>query len=242
MAALTGKWSLVTGASRGIGVHLAKGLAGLGSNLILHSRDLAHTAGMADTLRQMGVQVVTVAAELSQEAQVEAMLDLVQQTADVDIVYNNAAIMTPYRNDYWDVPADDMRQSFEVNVIALARICYRLIPPMIARKWGRVINVSSGIRNEPELAAYAMSKAAVDKFVKDFAPKLTGTGVTMNLLDPGWLRTDLGGPRAPGAPSSVVPGALIPALMNDGKSGLLFGAQDYAGLTIEAALAKAQVA
>ena len=191
MAALTGKWSLVTGASRGIGVHLAKGLAGLGSNLILHSRDLAHTAGMADTLRQMGVQVVTVAAELSQEAQVEAMLDLVQQTADVDIVYNNAAIMTPYRNDYWDVPADDMRQSFEVNVIALARICYRLIPPMIARKWGRVINVSSGIRNEPELAAYAMSKAAVDKFVKDFAPKLTGTGVTMNLLDPGWLRTDL---------------------------------------------------
>ena len=242
MAALTGKWSLVTGASRGIGVHLAKGLAGLGSNLILHSRDLAHTAGMADTLRQMGVQVVTVAAELSQEAQVEAMLDLVQQTADVDIVYNNAAIMTPYRNDYWDVPADDMRQSFEVNVIALARICYRLIPPMIARKWGRVINVSSGIRNEPELAAYAMSKAAVDKFVKDFAPKLTGTGVTMNLLDPGWLRTDLGGPRAPGAPSSVVPGALIPALMNDGKSGLLFGAQDYAGLTIEAALAKAQAA
>ena len=242
MAALTGKWSLVTGASRGIGVHLAKGLAGLGSNLILHSRDLAHTAGMADTLRQMGVQVVPVAAELSQEAEVEAMLDLVQQTADVDIVYNNAAIMTPYRNDYWDVPADDMRQSFEVNVIALARICYRLIPPMIARKWGRVINVSSGIRNEPELAAYAMSKAAVDKFVKDFVPKLMRTGVTMNLLDPGWLRTDLGGPRAPGAPSSVVPGALIPALMNDGKSGLLFGAQDYAGLTIEAALAKAQVA
>lgn len=242
MASLTGKWSLVTGASRGVGVHLAEGLAGLGSNLILHSRDLAHTAAMADRLRGTGVQVVTVAAELAQEAQVEAMLDLVQQTADVDIVYNNAAIMTPYRNDYWDVPAEDMRQSFEVNVIALARICYRLIPPMLARKWGRVINVSSGIRNEPELAAYAMSKAAVDKFVKDFAPKLAGTGVTMNLLDPGWLRTDLGGPRAPGEPSSVIPGALIPALMNDGKSGLLFGAQDYAGLSVDAALAKAQIA
>ncbi len=242
MASLTGKWSLVTGASRGVGVHLAEGLAGLGSNLILHSRDLAHTAAMADRLRGTGVQVVTVAAELAQEAQVEAMLDLVQQTADVDIVYNNAAIMTPYRNDYWDVPAEDMRQSFEVNVIALARICYRLIPPMLARKWGRVINVSSGIRNEPELAAYAMSKAAVDKFVKDFVPKLAGTGVTMNLLDPGWLRTDLGGPRAPGEPSSVIPGALIPALMNDGKSGLLFGAQDYAGLSVDAALAKAQIA
>ncbi len=242
MASLAGKWSLVTGASRGVGVHLAEGLAGLGSNLILHSRDLAHTAEMADRLRGTGVQVVTVAAELAQEAQVEAMLDLVQQTAPVDIVYNNAAIMTPYRHDYWEVPAEDMRQSFEVNVIALARICYRLIPPMLTRNWGRVINVSSGIRNEPELAAYAMSKAAVDKFVKDFAPKLHGTGVTMNLLDPGWLRTDLGGPRAPGEPSSVIPGALIPALLTDGKSGLLFGAQDYAGLSVSQALAKAQAA
>lgn len=241
MPLLTGKWSLVTGASRGVGVHLAEGLAGLGSNLILHSRDLAHTQTLADKLRGTGVRVVTVAAELAQEVQVEAMLDLVQKTADVDIVYNNAAIGTPFRNDYWDVPAEDMRQSFEVNVIALARICYRLIPPMLERKWGRVINVSSGIRNQPELAAYAMSKAAVDKFVKDFAPKLEGTGVTMNLLDPGWLRTDLGGPRAPGEPSSVIPGALIPALMSGGKSGALFGAQDYAGLTLAQAMAKAGI-
>lgn len=89
------------------------------------------------------------------------------------------------------------------------------------------------------LTAYAVSKAGVDKYVRDFAPKLRGTGVQMNLLDPGWLRTDLGGPNAPGDPSSVLPGALVPALLADGQSGRFFRAQEYAGMTLDAALQKA---
>ena len=77
--------------------------------------------------------------------------------------------------------------------------------------------------------AYAASKAALDKYVFDMAPKLAGSGVTMNLLDPGWLRTDLGGPNATGAVESVLPGALVPALASDGKSGQFLRAQDYHG-------------
>jgi 3-oxoacyl-[acyl-carrier protein] reductase len=61
----------------------------------------------------------------------------------------------------------------------------------------------------------------------------------MNLLDPGWLRTDLGGPRAPNDPSTCVPGVLVPALLDDGVSGRFFCAQDYAGLPLDRALAKA---
>jgi NAD(P)-dependent dehydrogenase (short-subunit alcohol dehydrogenase family) len=110
---------------------------------------------------------------------------------------------------------------------------------MLARKWGRVINLTSGIMEQLQLTAYAISKAAVDKFVRDFVPLLAGTGVRMNLLDPGWLRTDLGGPRAPNDPSSVIPGALVPALMDNGESGRFFRAQDYAGLSLPQALAKA---
>jgi NAD(P)-dependent dehydrogenase (short-subunit alcohol dehydrogenase family) len=81
-------------------------------------------------------------------------------------------------------------------------------------------------------AAAAVSKAAVDKFVMDTAPKLAGTGVMMNLLDPGWLRTDLGGPNAPGAVESVIPGALVPCLLDDGTSGKLYRAQDYVDTVI----------
>ena len=60
--------------------------------------------------------------------------------------------------------------------------------------------------------------------------------VQMNLLDPGWLRTDLGGPNAPNAVESVIPGALVPALLDDGVSGRFFRAQDYAGMTLEQAV------
>lgn len=240
MISLQDKWSLVTGASRGVGTHVSEGLAQLGSNIILHSRELSHTQALAAKLKGTGVKVVTVAGELSDQAQVDALLAAaLKQAGQIDIVYNNAAIMTPYRANIWEIPAEDFRTSFEVNVISLARICHRLVPLMLARKWGRVINLTSGIQEQPELTAYSISKAAVDKLVRDFVPKLAGTGVQMNLLDPGWLRTDLGGPKAPNDPSTVLPGALVPALLDNGESGRFFRAQDYAGLTLAQAVAKA---
>ncbi len=237
---LNGKWALVTGTSRGVGRHVSKGLAQLGANLVLHSRDFAHTQALADELRALGVRVACVAGELSDQRQVDSLLDLaLAQSGQIDVVFNNAAVMTAYRENYFDVPAGDFRHSFEVNVISVARICHRLVPPMIQRGWGRVVNLTSGIQDQPELSAYSISKAAVDKLVRDFAPKLAGTGVEMNLLDPGWLRTDLGGPRAPNDPSTVLPGALVPVLLSDGVSGRFFRAQDYAGMSLEDAVAKA---
>ena len=239
MTSLQGKWSFVTGASRGVGAHLATGLAELGSNLVLHSRDLAHTAELAERLRAAGVKVVTVAAELADPAQIDPLLDRVQAAGPIDILYNNAAIQVPKQAANWQTSVADLRRSLEVNLISLIRICDRLAPPMLAGGWGRIVNLTSGIVDQPEQTAYAVSKAGVDKYVRDFAPKLRGTGVQMNLLDPGWLRTDLGGPNAPGDPASVLPGGLVPALLDNGESGRFFRAQDYAGLSLAAALEKA---
>jgi short-subunit dehydrogenase len=232
-AEVKGKWALITGASRGIGRQVSIALAELGCNLVLHSRDKSHTDALASELSAKGVQVRQVSAELSDSDQVEKMVEeMLSWGIEVGIVYNNAAIMTPYRSEWISVPSDDLRLSFEVNVTALIRICHAFLPGMMERGWGRIINVTSGIADQPELIAYAISKAAVDKFVMDTAPKLNGSGVMMNLLDPGWLRTDLGGPNAPGAVESVIPGALVPCLLDDGTSGKLFRAQDYANTTI----------
>jgi short-subunit dehydrogenase len=227
-ADIRGKWALVTGASRGIGRQVSLGLADHGCNIVLHSRDISHTSELAQELEGHGIQTRQIAADLGNSEQVSKMVAELSTGPNVDIVYNNAAIMTQYCGDWLNVPAEDLRVSFEVNVTALMKICHAFIPGMVDRGWGRIINVTSGIADQPELIAYAVSKAAVDKFVLDSVGKLEGTGVLMNLLDPGWLRTDLGGPNAPNSVESVLPGALVPALIEDGTSGKLFRAQDYA--------------
>ena len=135
--------------------------------------------------------------------------------------------MTAYRTDIYSATHDEYLKSFLVNTIAPITICNIIIPQMIKRGFGRVVNVTSGIKDEPQLMPYAASKAALDKFVFDMANHLKGTGVLMNLMDPGWLRTDLGGPNAPNPVESVLPGALVPVLLEEQVCGKLFRAQDF---------------
>jgi NAD(P)-dependent dehydrogenase (short-subunit alcohol dehydrogenase family) len=227
MTTLKGKWALVTGASRGVGKQIARALAEEGAFLILHSRAEEHTRELARELSER-TTVHTLTAELSNGDEVERLIDeALELSGGIDVVYNNAAIMTPWTEAHTTVAAD-YRTSFEVNVIALVRISDRLLPGMRTRGWGRIVNVTSGIENIRELLPYSMSKAAVDRYVRDCAPSLEGTGVIMSLLDPGWLRTDLGGSEAPNAVETVLPGALVPAkLPDDAPSGQFFNAQDY---------------
>ena len=241
MIDITGKWALVTGASRGIGREIARALGRLGCNLVLHSTSLEHTRALAEELSDKGVSAVSLEADLSDPNQlVQLVADTRKAAPQIDILYNNAAIMMPWHEDVWSIPEQAFRDSFEINVISQIRLCNAFIPPMLERSWGRVINLSSGINRQAQLAPYAISKAALKKFVEDCAPLLEGSGVNMNALDPGWLRTDLGGPHAPNTVDSVIPGALVPVLISDGISGMEYHAQDYAGMSIRQALDKAE--
>jgi len=241
MLNVKGKWVFVTGGSRGVGREIAKSMAGLGANLILQSRDVRHSEVLAWELATKGVQVKLVACDLENEASIAAMLAEIDSFGtDVDIVFNNAGLMSKYFVNYFENTLPDFHQALAVNFLAPVQIAYHFLPKMVKRGSGRMLLTTSGIANEPELMAYACAKAALTKFVKDFANKFNGTDVMLNLMDPGWLRTDLGGPKAPNAVESVIPGALVGNLLEDRKSGRLFAAQDYAGLTLDAALAKAE--
>jgi NAD(P)-dependent dehydrogenase (short-subunit alcohol dehydrogenase family) len=110
----------------------------------------------------------------------------------------------------------------------MVALCNAFVPQMVQRNYGRVVNLTSGIKDIPQLAPYSVSKAAVDKYTRDLAAELRGTHVLANMLDPGWLSTDMGGPNAQHTVDTVLPGALVPALFDDdGPSGEFFAAQDY---------------
>lgn len=241
MVNVKGKWVLITGASRGIGLLTAQFMAKQGCNLILHSRRKEGTAKLAEELRALGVDVFSVAAELSDLNQVKDMLAEIDALGvQVDIVLNNAGLQIAYRTEYLTTPADDYSTSFVINTIAPMMIVYHFLPGMIERGFGRIVNTTSGIALEAEQAGYSASKAALDKVTIDLGYKVNGTDVILSLADPGWCRTDLGGPNAPNAPESVIPGIVVGAFVDDGQSGRLFCAQDYVGMTIEEAVEKAR--
>jgi 3-oxoacyl-[acyl-carrier protein] reductase len=146
----------------------------------------------------------------------------------------------PCGSDIWNISTEDFLTHYIVNTIAPIRICYRLIPQMVQGGFGRVVNISSTIQKRPAEMAYACSKAALSKFVYDLAPSLEGTGVMMSLVCPGYVRSDMGGSKAPYPVESVIPGALLGAIMDCDINGRWFIAQDYAGLSIAAALQRAK--
>lgn len=241
MIDIQGKWALVTGASRGLGFLAAQALAQRGCNVILQSRSVEHLQKAAAAFSELGVEVKCVSCELAEEKSVRDMLAEIDSFGvDVDIVLNNAGLQIAYRTDYYATPVSDYTVSFAVNTIAPAIICYHFLPKMVEKGFGRIVNTTSGIALEPEQAGYSASKAALDKITIDMGKNVNGTDVCINLIDPGWCRTDLGGPNAPNSPESAIPGVIVGAFIDDKKSGRLFRAQEFAGMTIEDAAAQAE--
>jgi len=241
MVDVKGRWAFITGASRGIGYLTALFMAGKGCNLILHGRTKEHCEKVVNEVKTLGVEAYAVGAELSDLDAVERMLQEIDAlNVRVDIVLNNAGLQIAYRNEYFKTPVSDYTESFKINTIAPAMICYHFMPKMKEYGFGRILNTTSGIKLDPQQAGYSASKAALDKITIDLGHTVEGTDVMINLTDPGWCRTDLGGPHAPNAPESAIPGIVVGVFVDDKKSGRNLGAQHFAGMTLEDAVKKAE--
>ncbi len=241
MVNVKGKWALITGASRGIGYLSALFMAEQGCNLVLHSRKKEHCEKILAEVKEKGVEAYVVEAELTDLAQVERMLaEIDAKETPVSIVLNNAGLQIAYRVDYLNTPASDYTESFKINTVAPAMICYHFLPRMIENGFGRILNTTSGIALDPHQAGYSASKAALDKITIDLGHTVNGTDVMINLTDPGWCRTDLGGPNAPNSPESAIPGIVVGVFVDDKKSGRNLGAQNFAGMTLEEAVKYAE--
>lgn len=228
MKRLDNKWALVTGSSRGTGQQIAWGLAERGCNIIVHSREHQNLEATLAKLQAFDVQTHIATGELSTSAGVTRIIkQAMAAPGPVDILYNNAAVQAKFES-ILTIDQAEWDRVFQINVWALIAICQAFAPGMRERGFGRIINLTSRIAGQPNLAVYSVSKAAVDKYSRDLAAEFKGENVLVNYLDPGWLQTDLGGPNAMYPVEDVLPGALVPALLEDhGPTGHFFAAQDF---------------
>ncbi len=186
---LKGKWALVTGATAGLGFAVAESLAGAGANIVLH--DLAEPAASADRLREkFGIEVICVAADLSQRSAIEAMMTaLLGRIGAIDILVNNAVVrhFSPVEH----FPTERWDQALAVNLSAPFHLIRLALPGMKARQWGRIINMASiySTRAVPDRIDYVTTKTAIVGMTRAVAIETTRSGITCNALCPGTLPT-----------------------------------------------------
>jgi len=122
-------------------------------------------------------------------------------TVDVDVLVNNAAVLLGEDDSVLTAPPEHFRRSMEANVYGPLVLCQSLMPGMLRRRYGRIVNVSSGAGQLAGMADYAppysVSKAALNALTLQLAHEGRGGNVLVNAVDPGWVRTDMGGASAP---------------------------------------------
>ena len=180
---LAGKHALVTGGGRGIGAACARALAGAGANVTVVGRSRGE---LDDVARAIGGTAVT--CDLTDRAATDRV---VAELARVDVLVNNAGIAESAALDkttdaLWD-------HILELDATAPFRLVRALVPAMVAAGWGRVVNIASnaGVSGYGYTAAYCAAKHAMVGFTRALAIDLARTGVTINALCPGWVRTHM---------------------------------------------------
>ena len=223
--------AVVTGAYRGLGFETCRQLAEAGYTVVLTARNPQAGREAADRLQKSGLNVSFHTLDVLQQSSIDALAEyLNREHGRLDVLVNNAGIFpdpSPGTDDSSIFSADParIREGFETNTLGPLRLCQALIPLMGNR--GRVVNVSSGMGQLSEMngccPAYRLSKTALNAVTRIFADELKGSGVKINSVCPGWVRTDMGGEQAPLSPEAGVKGIVWAAtLPDDGPSGGFF--------------------
>lgn len=185
---LKGKLALVSGSTKGIGLAIATGLAREGAKVIINGRSEKSVRGALAKIRRAvpTAKLESFAGDLSDAATAEA---LAAQFPNVDILVNNLGIFEP--KPFEQIPDDDWRRFFEVNVLSGVRLSRAYLARMKKRNWGRIVFISSesGVQIPAEMIHYGMTKTAQLAVSRGLAEVCAGTGVTVNAVLPGPTRS-----------------------------------------------------
>ncbi len=240
---LRGKVALVTGAGRGIGRAISTILASEGASLALTGRDTSRLERVKGEIQRDQGQADVWQMDVSQESSVEDIVGkIIDHWGQIDILVNNAAIIHP-ETPVWDTPILEWDEEMSINLRGTFLCCHFVLPDMIKRGQGVVINIgsSSGTIAEDIYGAYGATKWGVIGYTISLAKSVRRHGVKVNGLNPGWVETDMtaGTSIPPDAgpewtqPEDIARAALFlaahaPADMT-GQFINLFGANDHSG-------------
>lgn len=220
--------AIVSGGNRGIGRQVCHDLAARGLHVVLTARKAASGAEAAAALREEGLPVSFHQLDVTDATSVRRLTkEVADRYGRADVLVNNAAISMDEDGAALRVDLAVVRQTMETNFFAPLRLCQALIPLMQRHGYGRIVNVTSRMGSLAQMGGrhlgYRSSKTALNALTRVLAAELRGSNILANSVDPGWVRTEMGGM---GAPRSVEEGAATivwaATLPDGGPSGQFF--------------------
>ncbi|MFS1514502.1 SDR family NAD(P)-dependent oxidoreductase [Chengkuizengella sp. SCS-71B] len=186
---------MITGASKGLGKALAVAFAKQGADLAICARGQEALDAIHNELKQFNIQVLAVKADASNVRDVERFIALTENVfGHIDVLINNASILGPSPMPYLlDYPEEDFEQVLKINTVGPFLVTRRVIADMLQRKQGSIINVTSEAGNVGYAGwgAYGISKFAIEGLTETWADEVNGTGVRVNMVDPGEMDTEM---------------------------------------------------
>ena len=196
---LEGKVALVTGGARGLGRSMALAYAREGADVAIVSRTSSELDATASEIRTLGRRAHAVNAELTtSEGANLAALETIRELGKIDILVNNAGGYRLFTDDLThtvsvlDITEDEWRRVMESNLTTTFMACKAVLPHMMERRSGVIINLTSknvARRGRAGQASYGAAKAAVERLSESLADEVTDSGIAVNILDPGWNLT-----------------------------------------------------
>jgi NAD(P)-dependent dehydrogenase (short-subunit alcohol dehydrogenase family) len=221
--------AVVTGGNKGIGYEICRQLARRGARVVLTARDVRRGERAVKALQCLRLNVIFHPLDVDRLGEIEALARYMQTThGRCDILVNNAGIAVDrYSMSVLATPLTLFRDTLATNFYGPLLLCQSLVPLMLKRRYGRVVNVSSGMGQLEDMqdgnAAYRVSKTALNALTRMVAHATQGKGVLANAVCPGWVRTSMGGPHAArGVEKGAETAVWLASLPENGPTGGFF--------------------
>ncbi|GAB2953328.1 SDR family oxidoreductase [Micromonospora polyrhachis] len=230
------KIALVTGANKGIGYEIARGLGETGATVLVGARHLERGADAAEKLATEGINAVALALNVTDPASVSAAAARIEREyGRLDILVNNAGISLEQDQKPSEVPVDLLERTYATNVFAVVAVTNAMLPLIRRAAAGRIVNISSSlgslaITSDPhsryaqfQMLAYNSSKSALNSITISYANELRDTLIKVNAADPGYCATDINAHAGPRTPAQGAIAAIrLATLPDDGPTAGFF--------------------